>query len=1084
MKFTYSALLLALLSAVSALAANAAQVAEAAANDHIVIGQNAPAMEQYAARELQRYIYQVSGSLLAIETAPPGGGPSGRVLLLGTRDSNPLIAKLAGEGQVQISATDPGPQGYVLKNYGETLVIAGSDEVGCLYGVYGLLEDYYGIGFYLGGDVLPDQKTPLKLPDVDERKKPAVAIRGLLPWTNFPQSATSYSWQDWKFIIDQMSKMRMNLLHIHNYLGWFDTSEMFHNFEVNGVMPRAGFATAASGHKWGGEPGWQVGRYLFGATDLFDDYDFGAACALHNERLDNRQVFRKGASMFQKVIAYAHHRGVKVALGVEFGIIPKDCKELKADDPQVIAARVRQITTDYPDLDYLICYQVENFEETSVQAWRKTFDQVHAQMKQQSTGTRIAASGWGLTAQQVASLPPDVICAPISPYSASCENGAIYGDREYWGCPWLERDGGSSEYYYPYNMNLSETIQAWQNRAPNLKGFYSLTWRLTDAIDPKMSYIAKVPWYDAGKYDSSAKVYREYAERSYGTAAAAAITEIINQNEPLASDFGECGTTPPFAESTIGGTSLFNIATFSVHPKDAKGEPLVAAQSAQQNGTKNAPCTEGGLCVGFIDHGHWLRFDNVDFGTAADTFEARVASATQGGRIELHLDTLEAPVLGVCTVENTGDWQKWVTRTASIPPTSGKHTLYLKFSVLNTSATEFAKAVEQLKVIDACIAAAPFPAQKARLQLLRCRIAAAKDHIELNQKFNQYTWSDLPGAMESWAQNFMYRVTDISSLGNVVSTQNRFVQLNYVKKENDLRAGLAVQPPSAVTARGTLTGAVISWQGNSAVQGYHVYRDGAETKAGLLPAAATSFTDEANGRFRYTVTAVATNGMESLPSVPVTCEAGPADRTPPHIVMISPPTSTPEDAPVWIDARILDNRSYEAISATLRYRVPGANNWASLPMTRRVKAIFTAQIPASAVRAAGLEYYVEASDGSNIAIFPASAPAVPLSLVACLPETANVPASPGALTANGDTLSWPAIPGAFWYRIYRSHLPNFEPGPDTLLTYVDASTTTSFRDNGLDFSGHKLTGTSYYSVTAVNKDGRESKPAKTIAVAY
>ena len=203
-----------------------------------VIGQNASAMEQYAARELQRYLYQVSDSFLPIETAKPGGKLSGRVFLLGTRESNPLIAELADEGQVQISASDPGPQGYVLKKAGqasrlpspaETLVIAGSDAVGCLYGVYGLLEDYYGIGFYLGGDVLPDKKTPLKLPDVDERKKPAVAIRGFLPWTNFPQSATSYSWQDWKFILDQMAKMRMNFLHIHNYNGEAGHNEMFHN---------------------------------------------------------------------------------------------------------------------------------------------------------------------------------------------------------------------------------------------------------------------------------------------------------------------------------------------------------------------------------------------------------------------------------------------------------------------------------------------------------------------------------------------------------------------------------------------------------------------------------------------------------------------------------------------------------------------------------------------------------------------------------------------------------------------------------------------------------------------------------------
>jgi hypothetical protein len=740
-------------------------------------------------------------------------------------------------------------------------------------------------------------------------------------------------------------------------------------------------------------------------------------------------------------------------------------------------------------LDYLLCFQSESIFEDKARykVWHDVFDGFYKAIKERAPHIRLAVAGWGINAQDVASLPPDVICAPISKYSAGCENGAIYGTREYWGCPWLERDGGSSEYYYPYNLHLSETIQAWNSRAPNLKGFYCLTWRLTDAIDPKMSYMAKVAWSGPDKYTSSEQVYREYAERNYGPAAAAAITKIINQNEPFASDWGECMPTPPFAEPGATAGYLLNIATFSVHPKDAKGEPLVAANSAQQNGTKNAPCSEGGLCVGFIEHGHWLRFDNVDFGAASDTFEARVASAAQGGGIELHLDSLEAPVLGICTVENTGDWQTWVTRRAPIPTTRGKHTLYMKFRARDISKAEFAKAVEQLKVVDGCIAAAESPSQKARLQLLRCRIAAEKDHIELNQKFNHYTWTDLPGAMESWAQNFVYRVTDISSLGNVVSSQNRFVQLNYVKKEAELRKGWALQPPVSVTARGTLKGAVVSWingqKGKPSVIGFNVYREDGKLNATPLPATATAYTFGANGHFRYTVTAVAPDGTESLPSVPVTCDAGSADRTPPHVVVISPPTSAPEGAPVWIEARVLDNRSYDSISATLHYRTPGAKRWKCLTMARRVKAVFTAQIPAREVRASGLEYYVKASDGSNVALFPVSAPAMPLSLVTYpTPGKTSVPASPDSLSSKDQTLSWTTSPGAFWYRIYRSKRPGFEAGPDTLLTYV-AGSTTSFRDNGLDFTGHNLTGTCYYRVTAFEKDDRESAPTKAVVVA-
>ena len=152
-------------------------------------------------------------------------------------------------------------------------------------------------------------------------------------------------------------------------------------------------------------------------------------------------------------------------------------------------------------------------------------------------------------------------------------------------------------------------------------------------------------------------------------------------------------------------------------------------------------------------------------------------------------------------------------------------------------------------------------------------------------------------------------------------------------------------------------------------------------------------------------------------------------------------------------------------------------------MARRVKAVFAAQIPAREVRAGGLEYYVEASDSSNIALFPVSAPAIPLSLVTYpTPGRASVPASPASLSSKDQTLSWTPSPGAFWYRIYRSQRPGFEAGPDTLLTYV-AGDTTTFRDNGLDFAGRELVGTWYYCVTAIDKDDRESAPTKAAAVA-
>ncbi|HUP14337.1 MAG TPA: alpha-glucuronidase family glycosyl hydrolase, partial [Niastella sp.] len=272
------------------------------AGDLTILQSSKPgALEEYAARELSRYVYALAGALPAITA----GTISTNGYIIGRRGTHPLIDQLLTE--------TIGAQGYVLKkttlNDKDIILIAANDESGILYGVYGLLEEHYGIQFNFDGDVLPSPGTEL-FPAIDESKTPAVAIRGFLPWTNFPQSATSYSWEDWKYILDQMARMRMNFLQIHNYNGEEGHNEMFHNFEVDGNMSRVWMATARSGHAWGSYPGWDVNKYLFGSSSLFDDYDFGADCALHNEKLTNKQVFRKGVNEFQRVIAYAHKRGI------------------------------------------------------------------------------------------------------------------------------------------------------------------------------------------------------------------------------------------------------------------------------------------------------------------------------------------------------------------------------------------------------------------------------------------------------------------------------------------------------------------------------------------------------------------------------------------------------------------------------------------------------------------------------------------------------------------------------------------------------------------------------------------------------
>jgi Carbohydrate binding module (family 6)/Glycosyl hydrolase family 67 N-terminus len=1049
----------------------------------IIIGAKASEIEQYAAMELQRYIFQVSGSVFIIVTDTTViNQPS---FVIGQPATNKYIRQFNSDMQITVTPADPGPEGYELKSLrieGRPLVIiAGSDQVGCLYGVYGLLAGHYGVGFFLGGDIFPTGKKELEWKDFEEKKKPLVGVRGFLPWTNFPQSATVYSWEDWKFIIDQTARMRMNFIHIHNYNGELGHNEMYHNFTYKGYTSRVWMPTARTGHKWAC-PGWDVNEYRFGADALFDDYDYGADCALHNESLTNQEVFRKSASLFAKVIDYAHTRGVRIGLGLDIDLIPSDYNA-DAADSAVINARVNQLAEDYPSLDYLLCFQSENVgkDPKFYKKWKDIFDGFYQGVKARMEKTRIAVAGWGLDPVSIEKLPNDVICAPIAYYSDRCESGAIYGSREYWGCPWLERDFNSSEYYYPYNLHISNTIEAWRSRAPNMNGLYCLTWRLTDAIDPKIYYISRAPWDTENRYISSEAVYREYAAMNYGPDAVNDITKIINMNECFASDFGECQGTPPFSRDQ--GRYLLNISKFRVYGNVIAPAAMIAAEGyTAENGTSKANNDEGGLCVGYINDGDWLSFRDIDFGKSATTFEARVASATEGGIIVLRLDSLNGTEISRCVVDSTGGWQKWTTVTSKIKSTAGKRNLYLVFCVKSEVPSELPKAEQQIAVVNEQIGKAPIPFYRHRLELLLHRLEAARDHIILNRDFSSYSWSDLPGAMISWVKNFTHRVVDISTLGNVMSTQNRFVQKNYVVKEDTLRAIQTVKSPDRVQAKGTANGAIITWRNvEPSASGFNVYRNGKLINKTFLPVSET-YTDRFDGEATYSVTALKQDGSESPLSVPEQCFAGTSDKEPPYAVVISPPTSLRAGQPFDLKVRVLENRSPDLITATLMYRCWGDQKWISKPMERKIKAIFAVRLSGAELGCGSIEYCLQISDGANSVFVPSSAPSMNYTL-ARIGDTASVPEIPSLQNAGGVLTFTGGGKDLYWYRIYRSTEATFTPSPATFVTYVAAGTG-SFKDLAEGFDGRKLKGKYFYTITAADKDGNESGPSLVVEVIY
>ncbi len=136
------------------------------------------------------------------------------------------------------------------------------------------------------------------------------------------------------------------------------------------------------------------------------------------------------------------------------------------------------------------------------------------------------------------------------------------------------------------------------------------------------------------------------------------------------------GTIPKINMTTAGAPQIDNLNPYIINE---------AETICWESGVETEKCSEGGINVGYIENGDWIKVKGVNFGSGATSFDARVASATNGGNIELRLDSPTGTLVGTCSVQGTGGWQTWVTKSCTVRGATGVHDLYLKFTGGNGS---------------------------------------------------------------------------------------------------------------------------------------------------------------------------------------------------------------------------------------------------------------------------------------------------------------------------------------------------------------------------------------------------------------
>ena len=273
-----------------------------------------------AAKEIARYVYLRLGALPKMASKLPVQG-----------DAIVLRREAGLEAEAFSIQT-------AQENGRRVWTIAGGSALGELYGAYRLAEKL-GVRFYLHGDVIPDTRLE-EMPEVNEKGAPLFAIRGILPFHDFPEGPDWWSGDDYLAYVSQLAKLRMNFLGLHCYpeggvgpeaLIWIgDQSDCDSQGRVRFSYPSFWANTAKE--MWGCNPA-KTSDFAGGASLLFaqDVYGNEAQAGLMprpKTLQECNELFNRAGAMMGKVFAWAKSLGVKTCVGTETPLtIPAALKE-------------------------------------------------------------------------------------------------------------------------------------------------------------------------------------------------------------------------------------------------------------------------------------------------------------------------------------------------------------------------------------------------------------------------------------------------------------------------------------------------------------------------------------------------------------------------------------------------------------------------------------------------------------------------------------------------------------------------------------------------------------------------------------
>jgi len=490
----------------------------------------ASGLETLAAREVLRYAYLRTGRLL--EIVGDGGIGDASAIVVARKDRDVVSSFLEGES-LRSAASSLGEYEYLLETVerpggAKALLAVGGGDAGTLYAAYRLAERW-GARFYLHGDVLPDERIGLDLSGIHEIGKPIFDVRGIQPFHDFPEGPDWWNVDEYRAIISQLPKLRMNFIALHTYpeagpcaepTVWIGPpSEIGEGTEVKASYPSS-YQNTLRGN-WGYSRK-ETGKFSCGSDQLFERDAFGAEvmfdmCPQPEKPEESNELFRRTGDLLRRAFLHASRLGVKTCVGTETPLtVPARVKERLKEagkdpaDPAVIGeiyeGIFRRAEKAYP-LDYYWFWTPEGWtwegaSSDKVTSTIKDLNLAIEAWKRADVSFRLATCGWVLGPQDDRAFFDKVLAPGIAVSTINREVGntpvdpafARISGRPRWAIPWLEDDPGLTSPQLWVGRMRRDAADA---RRYGCTGLLGIHWR-TRVLAPNVLALAQAAWNQDG----------------------------------------------------------------------------------------------------------------------------------------------------------------------------------------------------------------------------------------------------------------------------------------------------------------------------------------------------------------------------------------------------------------------------------------------------------------------------------------------------------------------------------------------------------------------------------------------------------